>query len=111
MGAETSDVLIVLKAWSNSSDYTNSFFVLKSGRSGDNRSDMLDVDDDSWLTTPMKERRSVRLVGVGKLSIACVIDGSIRYPADERWKPAKLTVDCANFHLERLRVMRFSAHR
>ena len=47
MGAETSDVLMVLNALSNSSDHVNSFLVLRSGRNGDNRSDMVAVDVDS----------------------------------------------------------------
>jgi len=38
---------------------------------------MVDVLDESWFTSPMNERRSVRLEGVGNLAIACVMDGSI----------------------------------
>lgn len=32
---------------------------------------------ESWFANPKKERRSVRLVGVGKLEMAAVIDWSI----------------------------------
>ena len=71
---------------------------------------MVDVLDESWFTSPMNERRSVRLEGVGNLAIACVMDGSIRYPSEERWKPAKETDGFANSHLDMLSVIRFSSH-
>jgi len=47
---------------------------------------MVDVLDKSWFTSPMNECRSVRLEGFGNLAVACVMDGSIRYPSEERWK-------------------------
>ena len=53
----------------------------------------------------MKEQRSVWLAGVETFAMACVMDGSIWYPADEKWKPVKLTVGCTNFHLDVLRVI------
>ena len=45
---------------------------------------MVEVLEESWFTRPIKERRSVQLEGVGKSAIASVIEGSIRYPLDER---------------------------
>ena len=66
---------------------------------------MSGVEVDNWLTSLMKERRSIWLAGVEKFAMACVMDGSMWYPADERWKPAKLTVGCANSYLD---VMHFS---
>ena len=60
----------VVNAWSCSLDHVNSFFVLSSGRSGASSPATDAVLAESWLTRPKKERRSVRLVGVGKLDIA-----------------------------------------
>jgi len=44
----------------------NSFLVWRSGRRGDVRVATVEVVDESWLTSPMKDRRAVRSVGVGK---------------------------------------------
>lgn len=111
MGADVSDFLTFAKAASNSSFQVYSFLVLRSGRNGASKVAMVGVLADSWFTRPMKDRRSVRLAGVGNSVIARVIDGSIWYPFCYRINPAKLTVDWANFHFDRLRVMFISAHR
>ena len=68
---------MLLKISSDSSDQTNSFLVHRSGRRGAVSVAKADVLDKSWFTSPMNERRSVRLDGGGKLAIACVMDGSI----------------------------------
>ena len=52
----------------------NSFFMLSWGRSGDSRVAIESVLAESWLASPMKERRSLRLAGGGKLEIASVIE-------------------------------------
>ena len=49
----------------------NSFFVLSRGRTGDSRGAIESVLAESWLASPMKERRSVQLAGAGKLEIQC----------------------------------------
>ena len=75
VGVDVSDCLIDWNAVSNSSDHTI-FFVLRSGRRGVRRLAIVAVVDESWLTNPTNERRSVRLVGVGKFVIASMMDGS-----------------------------------
>ena len=82
--AEVRDCLMLLNVCSNSSDYVNSFLVCRSGRRGARSVAMVEVLDESWFTRPIKERRPVRLEGVRKLGIASVIEGSIRYPSEER---------------------------
>ena len=77
VGADVSDCFAVVNAWSCSLDHVNSFFVLSSGRSGASSPATDAVLAESWLTRPKKDRRSVRLVGVGKLDIASVIDLSV----------------------------------
>ena len=59
------------------------FFVLNSGRSGSNSSAILSVLVDSWLANPKKDRRSVRVAGVGNFMIASVISVSTLYPSDD----------------------------
>ena len=63
-----SECFAVMNALSNSGDHTNSFFVLKRGRT------RVAVLAGSWFARPMNDRRSVRLLGVGNLAIASVID-------------------------------------
>ena len=55
-------------------DQMKSFFVLRRGRSGISKEETVLVEVDNWFTNPKKDRRSVRLVGVGKFEIASVID-------------------------------------
>ena len=65
VGADVSDCFTLVKAWSSSDDHVNSFFVLRSGRSGASDPANVDVLADSWLASPTNERRSVQVVGVG----------------------------------------------
>ena len=58
-------------------DHANSFLVLCSGRREASRLARVAVLADSWLARPKKARRSVWLVGVGKLEIASVTDLSM----------------------------------
>ena len=54
VGADVSDCLAVVNAWSCSLDHVNSFFVLSNGRSG--ASSPTDaVLAESWLTRPKKD--------------------------------------------------------
>ena len=66
--------LAVQNAFSTSGDHMNSFFVLSSDRKGANRVARAAVLAESWLARPQNARRSVQLVGVGKLEIASVMD-------------------------------------
>ena len=65
--------LAAVNAWSMSGDHMNSFLVLSSGCIGAKRWASVSVLAESWLARPTNERRSVRLVGVGKLEIADVV--------------------------------------
>ena len=91
--------LAAVNAWSMSGDHMNSFFVLSSGRMGAKRCASVSVLAESWLARPTNERRSVRLVGVGKLEIASVMDLLMEYPCADCRNPAKVTCDWANSHL------------
>ena len=73
-GAEVSDFLTAV---SNSSFQVNSCFVLRSGRNSASNVAILGVLADSWFTRLMKDRRSVRLPGVGNSAIVWIMDGSI----------------------------------
>ena len=77
VGAVMRDSLAVENARSWSVDQMKSFFVLRRGRSGAKSAATVSVLAKSWLTSPKKERRSVRLVGVGNLAIASVNDWSM----------------------------------
>ena len=66
---------------------------------------------DSWLASPKKERRSVRLGGTGNFAIASVIVLSILYPSSESTNPAKVTSGYANCHFSLLSVILHSAQR
>ena len=66
---------------------------------------------DSWLARLKKERRSVRLDGMGNFTIASVMALSILYPFPERINPAKVTSGCANCHFSLLSVILRSAQR
>ena len=77
VGADVSDSLTVRNAVSNSSDQMNSFLVLRSGRRGARRLATIAVVEESWLTSPTNDRRSVRLAGVGKLVMAWTMEGSM----------------------------------
>ena len=69
----------------------NSFFVLRSGRNGARSPARADVLADNWFASPKKDRKSVRLEGVGNIDIAVVIELSIWYPSADMVNPAKLT--------------------
>ena len=72
-------------------DHTKSFLVLSSGLRGARSVASVFALVDNWLTKLMNDHNSVRLVGVGYLEIASVMDSSIWYPLTESWKPAKVT--------------------
>ena len=72
VGADTRDSFTAL---SNSSDHVHSFLGQSSGRRGDSSLATATVLADSWLSKPMKERRSVWLAGVGKFAMVCVMAG------------------------------------
>ena len=74
VGAEVSDSFALMNAWSSSDDQVNSFFVLRRGRRGVSSPASVAVLADSWFARPTKDRRSVRLVGVGNLAMASMID-------------------------------------
>ena len=59
------DFLTLEKASSCEGDHKNSFLVLKSGLSGDNREAIVSVLEDNWFTNTIKDCRSLRLVDVG----------------------------------------------
>ena len=88
-----------------------SFFVLRSGRRGANKPATVGVLDDSWFTRPTNERRSERLVGMGNFEMASVMESSTRYPAADRWNPAKLTSVLAKSHFPVFNVIFLSEHR
>ena len=69
-----SDSFALMNAWSISDDQVNSFFVLSRGRRGVSSSASVALLADSWFARPTKDRRSVRLVGVGNFSMASMID-------------------------------------
>jgi hypothetical protein len=69
------------------------------------------VLDASWFTSPQKERRSERLLGVGKFEIASVISELMEYPVDVSLKPANCTSVWQNLNLSRLGEILFSSHR
>ena len=48
--------------------------MLRRDRRGECNEEIVLVEADNWLTNPKKDRRSVQLVGVGKLEMASVID-------------------------------------
>ena len=77
VGAVVSDSLAIRNAQSWSEDQRKSLFVLRRGWSSANRVAMESVLAESWFANPKKERRSVRLTGVGNLDIASVTDRSI----------------------------------
>ena len=66
---------------------------------------------DSWLASPKKEQRSVRLGGMGNFAIASVIVLSILYPSSESRNPVKVTSGCANCHFSLLSVILHSVQR
>ena len=66
---------------------------------------------ESSLARPTKARRSVRLVGAGKLEIASVMDLLMEYPRADSKNPAKVTCDWANSHLSMFSVICCSAQR
>ena len=74
VGTDVSDCFALVNAWSRSDDHVNSFFVLRRGRSGASSPAKVAVLADSWLASPTNDRRSVRVVGVGNLAIASMID-------------------------------------
>ena len=74
VGAEVSDSFTLMNAWSSSDDQVNSFFVLRRGHRGVSSPASVAVLADSWFVRPTKDRRSVRLVGVGNLAMASMID-------------------------------------
>ena len=78
VGACVRDCLVSSNAAWNSSDHIKSFLVLRRGLNGLRMWAMVLVLADSWLASPMKERRSVRLDGVGKLAMASAMWGSTR---------------------------------
>ena len=94
VGAEVRDCLAAVNAWSMSGDHMNSFFVLSSGCMSAKRWASVSVLTESWLARLTNEWRLVRLVGVGKLEIASVMDLSMEYPC----AAAKVTCDWANSH-------------
>ena len=65
VGADMSDYFALVNASSSSEDQINSFFVLRRGRSGASSPASASVLADSWFVRPTKDRRSVRLAGVG----------------------------------------------
>lgn len=66
---------------------------LNSGRRGANAVVIFLVLEASWLTSPQKERKSVRLLGVGKLAMASVISELIEYPSEVSSKPDALLAE------------------
>lgn len=74
VGAEVSDSFALVNAWSSSDDQVNSFFMLRRGHRGMSSPASVVVLEDSWFARPTKDRMSVRLVGVGNLAIASMID-------------------------------------
>ena len=50
--------------------------MLRRGLSGVNNVATVLILEDNWLTSPKKERKSVRLVGMGNCDIASVMDWS-----------------------------------
>ena len=77
VGADVSALLAAAKAWSWACDHRNSFRELRSGHSGASTVARSLVLEASWFTRPQNERRSVRLLGVGKLAMASVMPGLI----------------------------------
>ena len=77
VGVDVRDSFTALNLSLNFSDQTNSFLVWRSGCRGDVRVATIEVVDESWLTSPMKDRRAVWSVGVGKSAMDLKIDGSM----------------------------------
>ena len=73
VGEEVSTFLAYAKASLWGCAHRNLFRVLSNGRSGANTFAMSLVLEESWLTRPKKERRSVRMLGVGNCAIASVM--------------------------------------
>ena len=65
-----------------------SFRVLRSGRSGTSAGASSFVQVVNWFVRPIKERRSVRLLGVGKLVIASTMSLLMEYPSEVSTRPA-----------------------
>ena len=64
---------------------------LSSGRSGVRMLETLLTLDAGWLARPQKERRSVRVVGVGKFAIAAMMSALTEYPCCVSCIPANRT--------------------
>ena len=77
----------------------NSFLVLSNGRRGPSKLTRVSVLAASWLASPKKARRSMRLAGIGNLAIASVMAVSMLYPSWDSWNPANVTCDWAYSHL------------
>ncbi len=65
----------------------------------------------NWFTRPKKDRRSVRLLCVGKREIASVISSLMVYPSGVRMNPANNAVVWQNLNFSRFREMPFSWQR
>ena len=63
--------------------------VLRSGHSGVRAGASSLVHDVSWFVRPIKEQRSVRLLGVGKSVIASIMSLLMEYPSEVSMKLAK----------------------
>ena len=85
--------------------------VLRSSRSGVRAGASSLVHVLSWLVRPIKERRSVRLLGVGKLVIASMMSLLMEYPSEVSMKPAKWAWGRQNLNLSRFREIPLSSQR
>ena len=85
--------------------------VLRSGCSGVRAGASSLVHVVSWLVRPIKERRSVRLLGVGKLVIASMMSLLMEYPSEVSMKPAKWAWGRQNLNLTRFREIPLSSQR
>ena len=111
VGENVSAFFAFVKASSWGWAHRKSFRVLSSGLSGDNISAIFLVLDASWFTRPMKERRSVWLLGVGSCAMASMMSLLIEYPTGVRVKPAKCAFCWQNWNLSRFRDIYFSSQR